>query len=1303
MKALFYYLKSRIIAPLVLLSGALLAQAQAPYCTITYSSGWASWGFTQVTIGTYNQTPSFSSSYGNFLSQNVPLTAGTPTSVSINSLGWVSVGLAIDFNNDNDFEDAGEVLALPGYIAASPQLYTFTITVPPNVVSGNYRMRIWTRTANGGGANNGEVPCGAYGYGRYADYTAVISNSATCLPPSNLNVTPTSNTAAISWTASTSSPANYRWKIVASGADPNTAPAVATTATGTTATTSANATGLTPATAYDAYAKALCSAADSSVWTMAAAFTTLCDGTPATGTASASVTTVCPTVNFDLMLNGVTPAPGLTYQWQSSPTVTGTFSNIPGGTTPTFTTSQSALTYYRCVVTCTGSAQSSTSNVISVGINAPTSCYCSPTSTTGTSYYITSFSTTGGLTNITNNSTGSGSFNNYTATHSASALMGATVNFSLTTTSALVTRGIYIDWNQDGAFDEVNERVYTGNYSAVNATTVSGSFMVPFTALPGTTRMRVRTAYYSGNTMHACNNLTNGEAEDYTFVVVSPVGVCVNPVNLAVSGITQTNANITFTAPPVGNTPTNYIYELREPGTTAGSGATGLVLSNNTTGTTVNLTNLDPATNYVFHIRTFCSVGDSSIWVQIPFTTTTDTLTPVALTQFNADVVANGVGSAISSTTNDVDGVNYALVAPDFQATTSSATPTYAVPANRVVQNGFRKYRLAAYTGNNSLRQTLSQTNATVKLLAPKRANKVYLMGVSGSAISNFNVIIHFTDGTSQTQGMSFPDWYTSNNQVVVSGLGRVNRTNNNLEGSTTGGPRFHDTSIVISMANRNKQIDSITIQRTGTAAGVSNLMAVSIVPNINQSCKLPGELSISNVSCMGGTLSWQGNGTNTNYQISYGPIGSFANAGTIVSVTGNAGANTYNWVNSLSITELQLYVRADCGSGSYSDWVGPLEVTLPNTIITPAFTLPSDICAGATAPLLPATSNNGITGTWSPSVVSNTASGSYTFTPDASFPCAVPVTVGITVSSQITPSFTPIAPFCEGSPAPMLPATSINGFSGTWTPAVVSNTASGIYTFTPSSTGACVGPATMSVTVLPTAQFTETITICSDELPLVWNNITVSAGGSNAATYITPSANGCDSTVILDLNVINNSNPSISINVSPSSTVPTGQTVTFTASLHDAAGSTPTIQWYKSGAPIAGAVGNTWSAIAGVDFYNGDVIYALATDFNQCAATQHAASNEIQMSVTVGIRHANAPDGFLLYPNPSSDFIDIEGLNKGTTYRIVDALGRVMLQSYTDTEGKQRIQLNTLGAGMYLIIFEEISGRKWSHKIQKL
>jgi hypothetical protein len=36
---------------------------------------------------------------------------------------------------------------------------------------------------------------------------------------------------------------------------------------------------------------------------------------------------------------------------------------------------------------------------------------------------------------------------------------------------------------------------------------------------------------------------------------------------------------------------------------------------------------------------------------------------------FTADVIANGVGSSVISTNNDVDGVSYAFVARDFQLT----------------------------------------------------------------------------------------------------------------------------------------------------------------------------------------------------------------------------------------------------------------------------------------------------------------------------------------------------------------------------------------------------------------------------------------------------------------------------------------------------------------------------------------------------------------------------------------------------------------------------------------------------------
>lgn len=1306
MKNLFNLFKPKLLSLTLgfLGLGVTQASAQAPYCSMSYPNGYFSWGMTQVTIGTYTQSPSFSNAYGNFVSQNVPITAGVSTPVSITIAGWASTGLAVDFNNDNDFEDAGETLFFPSYIANDPQTYTGNITVPPSVVSGNYRMRIWTRSANGGGANDGAVPCGTYGWGRYADYTLVVTNAASCLAPSNVQVTAAATTAAITWTASTSTPANYRWKVVAAGADPNTAPAVAATATGTTTLTNANATGLLSATSYDAYVKSLCSASDSSVWTLVRNFTTLCDGTPATGVASSSVTSVCPTVSFNLVLTGITPAPGITYQWQSSATAGGTYSNITGATTATYAHSQSAATYYRCVVTCTGSGLSSTSNVINVGINAPTSCYCTPTSTTGTSYYITSFSTTGGTTNITNTGTGSGSYNQYLA-QSASALMGNTVNFSLTTSTQSVYRAIYIDWNQDGAFDEATEKVYTGNYTAVTGTTVTGSFTVPLTAMPGNTRMRVRTSYYLGAAMNACNNLSYGEAEDYTFTVVSPVGICVNPVNLAISGpVTPTAATVSFVAPTVGNPPTNFIYELRTDGTLPGSGATGLAANATVTTSPVNFTTLDPATNYVFYIRTFCSVGDTSAWVNIPFSTPFDTLTPVSLGQFNADVIANGIGAAMTSTNNDVDGVSWALVAKDFQATSSAPVPTYAVPNNRIIQNGVRKYRLADYTGNNSLRQLLSAPNAAVRFLAPKRANKVYVMGISGSAIGNFNAIVHFADGTTQTQAMNFADWYTSNSNVVVSGLGRINRTNNTLEGTSTGGPRMHDSAIVISTANRNKQIDSIVIQRTGSTAGVTNVLAVSIVPNVNQSCKLPGYLSISNPTCIGGLLAWQGNGVSTNYEISYGPIGTLANAGTIVPVSGVTGANTHQFVNGSTNASLQLYVRAVCGTNSYSDWVGPLEVTLPSTIITPTFTLPSDICSGSTAPTLPTTSNNSVTGTWSPAVVSNTTSGSYTFTPASSFPCAVPVTVSINVSSQIIPTFTQVAPFCQGTTAPVLPTTSLNGFSGTWSPATVSNIASGTYTFTPGSSSSCLGNATMDITVKPTAAVTVYDTICSEELPIVWNGITVTAGGANAATYNTPAANACDSITTLNLNVINNTNPSITASASPSGAIATGQTVTFTATLNDAGGSSPSFQWYKSGTLIPGATNATWSGVAGTDFLNGENIQVTAEGFNFCSASQFISSNILEMQVTVGIGNQPKPAGFKLYPNPTSGLVKVEGLSKGSKYLVVDVLGRILVSGQADGQSQvQQLDLNKLSAGTYLILFEDATGYKWMQKVNKL
>ena len=74
-----------------------------------------------------------------------------------------------------------------------------------------------------------------------------------------------------------------------------------------------------------------------------------------------------------------------------------------------------------------------------------------------------------------------------------------------------------------------------------------------------------------------------------------------------------------------------------------------------------------------------------------------------------------------------------------------------------------------------------------------------------------------------------------------------------------------------------------------------------------------------------------------------------------------------------------------------------------------------------------------------------------------------------VTVSPSVTPTFTALAPICQGDPAPTLPTSSTNvpPVTGTWT-GPVSNQASGTYTFTPAA-GQCAGGAQIGVVVNPT------------------------------------------------------------------------------------------------------------------------------------------------------------------------------------------------------------------------------------------
>ncbi len=147
------------------------------------------------------------------------------------------------------------------------------------------------------------------------------------------------------------------------------------------------------------------------------------------------------------------------------------------------------------------------------------------------------------------------------------------------------------------------------------------------------------------------------------------------------------------------------------------------------------------------------------------------------------------------------------------------------------------------------------------------------------------------------------------------------------------------------------------------------------------------------------------------------------------------------------------------------------MTITIDAPSIVPSFTAIPNTCINSTAPVLPTTSTNGITGSWSPATIDTTVAGTvlYTFTPNAG-QCAVGTTMNVTILNYTVAAFTQIAPVCQGSTAPSLSGTSNNGITGTWSPSVVNTSSSGTveYVFTPDA-GQCASGTSMFITVHPT------------------------------------------------------------------------------------------------------------------------------------------------------------------------------------------------------------------------------------------
>lgn len=139
----------------------------------------------RVQLGTINNNSGANGGYGNFTSLSTDLAAGSSNTITITPT-WTGTtysegyGVWIDYNQDGDFADSGELVYSRSATRTTPISGAFT--VPSSALSGATRMRVSMKY------NGIPGPCETFAYGEVEDYTVNITTGGggTC---SNVTLT----------------------------------------------------------------------------------------------------------------------------------------------------------------------------------------------------------------------------------------------------------------------------------------------------------------------------------------------------------------------------------------------------------------------------------------------------------------------------------------------------------------------------------------------------------------------------------------------------------------------------------------------------------------------------------------------------------------------------------------------------------------------------------------------------------------------------------------------------------------------------------------------------------------------------------------------------------------------------------------------------------------------------------------------------------------------------------------------------------------------------------------------------------
>lgn len=224
-------------------------------------------GITNVTLNNLNNTTGAETgNYGDYTNMSANVQQGVAENLNITfSTGYTyDTQVWVDWNNDLDFDDAGETVFVGTSTSNNPTVLNATFTVPVSTALGQYTMRI-------GGGDNPVTACYTGSYASFEDYTLMVLAAPSCLvPDSTTTLNITNNSALARWIENgTATEWEVEWDT--SGFTLGTGRNVVKVLVDTFTTFS----GLNANTKYDWYVRSVCGIADSSLWTSMNSFTTL--------------------------------------------------------------------------------------------------------------------------------------------------------------------------------------------------------------------------------------------------------------------------------------------------------------------------------------------------------------------------------------------------------------------------------------------------------------------------------------------------------------------------------------------------------------------------------------------------------------------------------------------------------------------------------------------------------------------------------------------------------------------------------------------------------------------------------------------------------------------------------------------------------------------------------------------------------------------------------------------------------------------------------------------------------------------